>query len=60
MEERVYITEEFKQELTNLGCSPVNYITIYRTEGSKVFFSADKCKFHVTKQELKEATLTAD
>ena len=60
MEERVYITEEFKQELTNLGCSVVDYITIYRTEGNKVFFNADKCKLHVTKQELKKLTLTAD
>jgi hypothetical protein len=60
MEERVYITEEFKQELANLGCSTVDYITIYRTEGNKVFFTANKCKFHVSKQELKEATLTVD
>lgn len=57
MEERVYITEKFKQELANLGCSTVDYITIYKKEGNKVFFNANKCKFHLTKQELEEATL---
>ena len=60
MEEQVYITEAFKQELANLGCSAVDYITIYRTEGNKVFFSAGRCKFHVTKEELKQATLKAE
>jgi hypothetical protein len=60
MEDRVYITEAFKQELVNLGCTAADYITIYRIEGNKVFFQADKCKFHFTKEELKEATLTAE
>lgn len=60
MEERVYITETFKQELVNLGCVAVDYIDIYRREGSKIFFQAGKCKFHFTKDELVEATLTAD
>lgn len=57
MEERVYITEQFKQELLNLGCEAVDYINTYRVEGNKVFFTAGKCKFHVTKTELAEATL---
>ena len=60
MEERVYITEAFKQELLNLGCQPVDYIDIYRKEGDKIFFQAGMCKFHFSKQELKEATLTAE
>ena len=60
MEERVYITEAFKQELVNLGCQAVDYIDIYRREGGKIFFQANKCKFHFTKQELDEATLTAE
>lgn len=60
MEERIYITEEFKQELANLGCEAVDYITTYRVEGNKVFFTANKCKFHLTKAELEAATLTAD
>lgn len=59
MEERVYITETFKQELVNLGCEAVDYIDIYRKEGSRIFFQANKCKFHFSKQELEEATLTA-
>lgn len=59
MEERIYITEEFKQELANLGCEAVDYITTYRVEGNKVFFTANKCKFHLTKAELAEATLAS-
>ena len=60
MEERVYITETFKQELVNLGCQSVDYIDIYRKEGNKIFFQAGMCKFHFSKQELEEATLTVD
>jgi hypothetical protein len=60
MEERIYITEEFKQELANLGCEAVDYITTYRTEGNKVFFTAGRCKFHITKAELETSTLTVD
>ena len=60
MEERVYITEAFKQELLNLGCQSVDYIDIYRREGGKIFFQAGKCKFNFSKEELKEATLTAE
>jgi len=59
MEERIYITEEFKQELANLGCEAVDYITTYRVEGNKVFFTANKCKLHVTKAELEAATLAS-
>lgn len=60
MEERVYITEEFKRELTWLGCEAVDYIDIYRRESGKIFFQAAKCKFHFSKDELAKATLTAD
>ena len=57
MEERVYITEAFKQELYNLA-GDVEYITIYRTENDKVFFTANRCKLHLTRAELAEARLT--
>jgi hypothetical protein len=57
MEDRVYITEQFKQELSNLGCEAVDYVKIYKVEGNKVFFTAGKCKFHLTKAELTQATL---
>ena len=57
MEERVYITEEFKQELINLGCTAVDYIYVYKIEGDKVFFKADQCKLHLSKQEMDDATL---
>lgn len=57
MEERVYITEQFKQELSNLGCEAVDFIDTYRVEGNKVFFTAGKCKFHITKAELVAVTL---
>lgn len=60
MEERVYITEAFKQELANLSCDVADYIDIYRKDGNKIFFQAGKCKLHFSKEELKEATLSVD
>ena len=61
MNEKVYINNEFKAELTNLNCGfGEDYITITRREGDKVFFQYGKCKLHVTKAELEEAKLNAE
>ena len=50
--EEYNITQEFKDELHALGCSYVDKIIVYKTEGDKVFFRANQCKFHLTKKEL--------
>lgn len=61
MSEKVYITAEFKAELTSLNCGfGEDYITITRREGDKVFFQYGKCKLHVTRAELEEARLKAE
>jgi Fe2+ transport system protein FeoA len=60
MNEKVFITEEFKAELRNLGCMVYDHINIYRVEGNNVFFSADKCKFSLTKKELEEVRVKSD
>ena len=53
MNEKIYITNEFKAELENLKCGfNDNYITVYKTEGDKVFFSAGRGRFHLTKGEV--------
>lgn len=58
MNEKIYINEEFKTELNNLGCgSNEDYITVYKQDGNKVFFKYGNCKLHVTKTELEEAEL---
>ena len=41
MSNKVYITEKFKSELSNLNCGfGEDYIDITRTEGDKVFFKS--------------------
>lgn len=61
MSNKVYITEKFKSELSNLNCGfGEDYIDITRTEGDKVFFKYGKCKLHITKAELEEAELKAE
>lgn len=56
MNERIYINEEFKSELTNLNCGcKEDYITVYKQDGNKVFFKYGKCKLHVTKDELQQS-----
>ncbi len=58
MNEKIYINEEFKAELNNLGCGcNEDYITVYKQDGNKVFFKYGKCKLHVTKAELEDAEL---
>jgi hypothetical protein len=57
MNEQIYIKSSFKDELQNLKIGTVDYITVYRVEGDKVFFSANRGKFHMTKEELEEVRL---
>ena len=57
MNEQIYIKSTFKEELENLKIGIVDYITVYRVEGDKVFFSANRGKFHMTKAELEEVRL---
>ena len=57
MNEQIYIKSALKEELANLNIGPVDYITVYRVEGDKVFFSANRGRFHMTKAELEEARL---
>ena len=57
MNEQIYIKSSFKEELENLKIGIVDYITVYRVEGDKVFFSANRGKFHMTQAELEEVRL---
>lgn len=57
MNERIYIKSSFKAELENLNIGLVDFITVYRVEGNKVFFSANYGKFHMTMEELSDARL---
>lgn len=57
MEERVYITEEFKKELQNLVGTYIDYITVYKKESDKVFFKIGRNKFHVSQTEFEAAKL---
>jgi hypothetical protein len=57
MIERVYINSELSENFRNLKCGIVDYVDVYRIEGDKVFFKAGTGKFHLTKDELKEARL---
>jgi hypothetical protein len=57
MNEQIYIKSAFKEELENLKIGIVDYITVYRVEGDKVFFSANRGKFHMTRAELEEVRL---
>ena len=50
-----FITEEFKKELQNLGCSYADKISVYKREHGKVFFRVGQCKFHLTQSEFEEA-----
>lgn len=56
-EEKMYITEEFSDELKNLGCGSNNFITITRREGCKVFFTAGPCKFNIQASEVQNVSL---
>ena len=47
MNEQIYIKSSFKNELENLKIGIIDYITVYRVEGDKVFFSANRGKFHM-------------
>lgn len=52
MNETIYINESAKEIFRNLGVGIVDFITIYRKEGDKLFFSAGTGKFHMLKEEL--------
>jgi hypothetical protein len=56
-DEILYITEEFSDELANLGCGRNDFITITRREGVKVFFTAGPCKFNIQASEVQNVTL---
>lgn len=56
-EEKMYITEEFSDELANLGCGNNDFITITRREGCKVFFTAGPCKFNIQASEVQNVSL---
>jgi hypothetical protein len=61
MSEKIYITAEFKSELSKLNCSGgEDYIFITRREGNKVFFQYGTCKFHITKAELEAVKLKSE
>lgn len=51
---KVYISSEFKANLENLGVGTVDYITVYRIEHDKVFFKANRGRFHLTTLEFEE------
>lgn len=51
---QVKIKKSFQEELKNLCGLEQDYITVYRTEDKKVFFSYGPCKLHVTKDELEQ------
>lgn len=57
MNEKVYITSEFKDVLHNLKVGIVDYVTVYRVEDDKVYFSANRGKFHLTCAEFEEIKL---
>ena len=50
--DKIYINSDFKSLLWNMSCGAVDYITVYRIEGSKVFFSAGSGRFHATPEEI--------
>jgi hypothetical protein len=57
MNDKVYITSEFKEILENLKIGTVDYITVYRIENDKVFFKANRGRFHLTLSEFEEVKL---
>lgn len=55
MNEKIYINEKFKGELSNLNCGyNEDYITVYKQEDNKIFFKYGKCKLHIPKAELED------
>ena len=50
--DKIYIKSDFKTMLWNMSCGLVDYITIYRIEGSKIFFSAGSGRFSATAEEI--------
>jgi len=60
MNNKVYITQNFKEELEALNSGPIDYITVYKIENGKVFFKANNFKLHLEASEFKEVCLGQD
>ena len=52
MNSRIQINTQAQQLFFKLGCGMVEFIEIYKEEGSKLFFKAGSGKFHILKEEL--------
>lgn len=57
LNEKVYISSEFKDLLRNMNVGIVDYIIVYKKEGDKIFFKANSAKLHLTKEEFEEIRL---
>lgn len=57
MTEIIQINSKAKAMFAKLGCGYISNITIYRKEGSKIFFRAGSGKFHCYENELEEFRL---
>lgn len=57
LNEKVYISSEFKDLLRNMNVGIVDYIVVYKKEGDKIFFKANSAKLHLTKEEFEEIRL---
>jgi hypothetical protein len=55
MNERINITKEFANQLSDLGLGIVDHITIYKVEGDRYYFTANTGRLHLTHKELLEA-----
>jgi hypothetical protein len=60
MNDKVYITASFKEELEALNSGPLDYITVYKIENGKVYFKANRHRLHLEASEFKEVCLSAD
>jgi|APGre2960657423_1045063.scaffolds.fasta_scaffold144739_3 hypothetical protein len=60
MNNKVYITSSFKEELEALNSGPLDYITVYKIENGKVYFKANNHRLHLDASEFKEVCLGQD
>jgi hypothetical protein len=60
MNDKIYITASFKQELEALNSGPLDYITVYKIENGKVYFKANKHRLHLESSEFKKVCLGQD
>lgn len=59
LNEKIYVKSEFKELLRSMNVGIVDYIVVYRTEGDKVFFKANRARLHLTRDEFEEVRLGA-